>query len=325
MNIAFFGSPEIASDLLEQLIDTQTNFNIRLVITQPDKPVGKRLEILPTMVKKKAQAYNIPLFDKDLVKNEEELINQLTLLEIDLCIVYAYGNILSSRILSVPKHGFWNIHPSLLPKLRGPSPIVYSLLLGETETGVTLIKLNEKMDEGPIIDHHLVKITHDESRLELEKRLTKIGGELIIKNIQKMEMVHNIPITPQNNSEATYTKIIKKNYGYIPLPLLQKALSGNSSEPNDCPIMLKEYIDKYDYEGKYSNLLINPRTIVFNYYRSLSPWPGIWTLINISKGEKRLKITSVSLESSNLIINTVKLEGKNEVDFKTFNNTYNIF
>lgn len=324
MNIAFFGSPQIAALLLDKLIQEQNRlFDIKLVVTQPDKPAGKRLEIQPTAVKKKAQAYNIPFFDKELKMNQQELIELLDEYHIELCIIFAYGEIINTELLTHPRYGFWNIHPSLLPLYRGPAPAAYSLMLGDTVTGTSLIKLVAKMDAGPIIEQRKIQITPHDNRNTIEERLTLIGVDLLITNIQKLVNTKKVDSTAQNEMEATYTRLFKKEHGYIPVELLTKALQSESISINECPVLLKEYLEKY----RQNNLsdMYQAHLILFNYYRALTPWPGIWTRIMIQDVERRLKITHLSLEQNTLTIDSVQLEGKSEVPFKTFNSTYRIF
>ncbi len=323
MNIAYFGSPSISALLLKELLNEKSkDYSISLVVSQPDKPAGKRLEIQSTRVSELAQAYNIPIFNKTLKFNEVELISLLKEKRIDLCIIFAFGEIISKELLTTPAYGFWNIHPSLLPLYRGPSPIVYTLLLGEKNTGVTLMQLEEKMDSGPIIEQAQTNIELYEDRNKLEERLTLIGSTLLKENLKKSIINHKIVTKPQNDTSITYTSLIRKEDGYFELPFLQAAISNTPPSINDLPTILKIYLEKYSLnkiflESKNSN------EIFYNFYKALTPWPGIWTIINTPKGKKRLKITKISF-SNNLQIEYVQLEGKNEVDFKTFNASYKL-
>ena len=149
INIVYFGSPELSADILQDLIDNK-NINIALVVTQEDKLVGRKKILTSTPVKQLALKHKIPVFDgkiKVLIESDAQVS---ILNSADLGIVFAYGKILPNSLLDMIPGGFWNIHPSLLPELRGPSPIIYSLLLGHTTSGVCLIKMDDKMDHGDI-------------------------------------------------------------------------------------------------------------------------------------------------------------------------------
>jgi len=323
MKIAFFGSPEIASLLLESIIlKRDPSLQIAYIFTQPDQPVGKRLAITATPVKKMALKHHIPVFDKPLKENEQEAAAFLKLHEIEVCIVYAYGEILSEKMLTVPSEGYFNVHPSNLPKYRGPTPVAYTLMLGEEKTAVSLIKLDKKMDSGPIIGKIETDILATETRSELEVRLTHLATRLIIESLHKIQD-RTIRLIEQDKNEATYTKLLKKEHGYIPQEIIQKALSQQSIDADEFPYLLKEYCMKYPQRGIFHRFTSGE--LIYNYYRALTPWPGIWTTIQTQKGEKRLKLTSIQLKDKILILNTVQIEGKNEVEFKTFNKAYTIF
>ncbi len=323
MNIAYFGSPHISALLLKELLKEQhSDYSISLIVSQPDKPIGKKLEIRPTMVSEIASAYHIPLFNKPLKENEFDLIQILKNKNIDLCIIFAYGEILSSALLTIPKFGFWNIHPSLLPLYRGPSPIAYSLLLGDINSGVTLMKIGEKMDAGPIIEQVTTSIELQESRSMVEERLTLIGSTLLKKNLKKVIKNNEIVTRPQDNTLATYTSLLKKEDGYFNLQFLSNSLANNDCSIELLPKLLQNYLNRNELTESYLKLNSSGK-IFYNFFRALSPWPGIWTEINTNKGLKRLKIIKASYINE-LIINEVQLEGKNKVDFKTFNKAYNI-
>ncbi len=323
MNIAYFGSPSISALLLNELLkETNNDYSISLVVSQPDKPAGKRLEIQPTKVSEMAKAYHIPVFNKTLQNHEDELISLLKEKHIELCIIFAFGEIISKKLLHTPSLGFWNIHPSLLPMYRGPSPIVYTLLLGEKTTGVTLMKLEEKMDTGPIIEQAATTLELSEDRKKIEERLTLIGSTLLKENLKKTIINHTIDTKPQNDTSITYTSLIRKEDGYFELPFLLNAIENKTPSMTYVPTILKRYLEKYSLSHTYLESKTSEE-LFYNFYRALSPWPGIWTIINTTKGNKRLKITKASFDG-NLKIEYVQLEGKNEVDFKTFNTSYKL-
>src|SRR3989344_5706761 len=201
MNIAYFGSPKIAADLLYNLIKNQGSaYKIACVFTIEDKRAGKRLELTQTEVKKLGLELGIKVYDYELKKNE----------------------ILKSTI-----YGFWNIHPSLLPRYRGPSPIIYPLIMGDLETGVSVIKMTDKIDSGAILSQKKIPIKA-EARPELEKRLIELAYVLLKDLIEKQSSHEEIEFTPQDEKKVTETRLINKEDGFISKELIQKALNNEN-------------------------------------------------------------------------------------------------
>lgn len=319
MKTVFFGSPAIASDLLS-LLNEGHYLDIALIVTQPDKPVGKNLKLTPTPVKQLAQKLNISIFDGDM-RNKEiqmDLISRLLKEKFKLGILYAYGSLIPASIINLFPQGIWNMHPSLLPLYRGPSPTAYPLLLGDTKTGVTIMKLVQKLDAGPIINQREVLIDPLSTRESLEKKLTILGASLIKESIYKITENSFAPTYDQDASNSTYTRLLKKEDGYISPLLIRKTLSGESTIYNEIPPIIREYEEKYKL-----NFSFTAAQIVWNMYRAFQPWPGIWTTILTPQGQKRLLIKKVSLQQNNLYIQEVQLEGKRSVDFAVFNKAYN--
>lgn len=289
-SIAYFGSPGFSAVFLKKLfLDRNLPLEIKFVVTQPDKPAGREQMITSCPVKQTALKYNLPIFEINNFKLNEKL--KLEIKNLDLVLVYAYGEIIPEEFLSLPRLGFWNIHPSLLPKYRGPTPIATPLIRGDIETGVTIMKLIKKLDAGPIIAQKKSKIPPFERQPDLINRLTDLAYELFVKTINKIPK----KFTPQNEQLATYTQLLKKDDGFISLNNLKEALS--------------------------SELLSQ---IIFNKFRGLYSWPGLWTIININGQEKRLKITDVDFVKGKLILKKTQLEGKKEVDFEQFNAYYKV-
>ena len=206
MKIVFFGTPHFGALILEKLC--QSEYKPVLVITALDKPVGRKQVITPPPVKVVAEKYKISF-------GEITAIDNLKSLNPDLIIVAAYGKLLPKEILEIPKYGCLNVHPSLLPKYRGPSPIQYAILNGDQETGVTIILMDEKMDHGPILANSKIEI--DDFEIDypnLHNKLAQLGSDLLIETIPKWI---NGEIQPQTQDEAiaTFTKIIKKEDGKI--------------------------------------------------------------------------------------------------------------
>lgn len=181
--------------------------DIAAIITTPDKPIGRKQILTPSPVKKWALENNIPTLELESQKIKE--------LKPDLIIVAAYGEIVPKEILDIPEFGALNIHPSLLPKYRGASPIQATILNGDTETGVTIIKMDEKMDHGDIVANSKFEIRNSKPTYEeLSEKLADLGAELLISTLPDY-VNGKIKPKPQDHSKATFTKIIKKEDGRI--------------------------------------------------------------------------------------------------------------
>ena len=211
LKFIFWGTPEVASETLEIL--KESGFLPSLIVTSPDKPQGRKMLITPPSVKIWAEKNSIPCIQPEKLEKEMAVINKNGL-ETDLFIVVAYGKIIPENILNIPKLGSINIHYSLLPKYRGASPVESAILNGETETGITIQKMEYKMDSGPIIAKEKTEIFPDEKAPELRKRLIKIGGELLVKTLNTSEGWVGVQ---QDESQATFCQKIKKEDGLIDL------------------------------------------------------------------------------------------------------------
>ncbi len=209
MKIIFLGTPQFAAIILEKL--AKTEYKPILVVTEPDKPAGRKQVITPPPAKISAQKYNIAIVQPEKVS---DFVLRISDLKPDLVVVAAYGQILPKEILEIPKYGCLNIHPSLLPKYRGPSPIQYAILNGDKETGVNIILMEKKVDSGPIISNIQLPISNKVYYKDLEEKLAETGAKLLIDTIPKW-INGEIKPAPQDEEKATYTKIIKKEDGKI--------------------------------------------------------------------------------------------------------------
>jgi methionyl-tRNA formyltransferase len=208
--IIFIGTPEFGAIILEGLI--KADFKPALVITETDKPVGRKKIITPPPIKMAAQKFSIPIVQPEKIINCKLEIENL---QPDLIIVAAFGQIIPKNILDIPKFGCLNIHPSLLPKYRGPSPIQYAILNGDKETGVSIMLLDEKMDHGPIIAQRKLEfLISDLQFTNLHNELAKLGAELLIGAIPQW-LNGEIKLIPQDETKATFTKILKREDGKI--------------------------------------------------------------------------------------------------------------
>ena len=291
MKTIFFGTHEFATTILQGLIDSPL-IDVALVITQPDKPVGRKQELQKSPVKILAEENGIKIDQPESLKNYELGENY------ELGITAQYGLIIPENILNTPKHGILNVHTSLLPKYRGASPIQSVLINGETETGVTIMKMDKGMDTGAIISQKTIKIDENDTYSTLDKKLAKISILALLEAIPDY-ISGVLKLQPQDDSKATTCKLLTREDG------------------------------KIDWTKTTQE--------IYNLYRGLTPWPGIWTtwddrrlkLLEIKPGSKKLKPGQVNIENDELYIGTtdasveilsLQLEGKQKVDTKTFVN-----
>lgn len=211
MKILFFGTAAFAVPSLKQL---QTDgHEIVGVVTQPDKPVGRRQELTPSPIKKAAKELGIPVFEPTTLKDEAA---QKTLSELkpDVIVVVAYGKIIPPWLLELPKHGAINVHPSLLPKYRGASPLPAPIVNGDAETGVTIMLMDAELDHGPILSQEKIPLSGTETGETISKQLAEHGAQQLSKTLK--DFVEG-KITPkeQDHEAATYTEILTRDHGKI--------------------------------------------------------------------------------------------------------------
>ena len=207
-SVVFFGTPEFALPSLEALICH--GYTPELVVTKPDEPSGRKQIITPPPVKVYAQAHHIPVLQPIHLIHE---INKIP--DADLFIVVAFGMMIPQAVIDKPNKGTLNIHPSLLPRWRGPSPIQSAILNGDNETGVTLMQIDELMDHGPIIAQEKFSLEDKKyTSPELHDVLAKRGADMLIKTIPEW-FTGMITATPQDDLKATYCKLLKKDHGRI--------------------------------------------------------------------------------------------------------------
>ncbi|MEK7648372.1 MAG: methionyl-tRNA formyltransferase [Patescibacteria group bacterium] len=303
--IIFMGTPEYAVPYLEGLISA--GFNPCTVISQPDRPSGRKQTIEPTPIKKCALAHGIPVLQPEHIR-DTQWTNAIRDLSSDMIIVVAFGQIIPKSILDIPHKGCINIHPSLLPKYRGASPLQTALLNGDSETGVTIMHLDEKMDHGPIIAQEKIQLEMRETIISLRKKTTEVGIQLLIDSLSKIES-NAVKYTEQDHAQATYTKLLNLDDGSIDF-------SAESAE------------------------------IIDRKIRALNPEPGTWTVIQGKrlkileallvlgdKNDELLPPTTFFTKSENgkkylyarctpgiLQLDTVQLEGKKSMSGAEFAN-----
>lgn len=212
MKIVFCGTPKFATPTLRALVEN--HFDVRLVISQPDRPAGRGLSTVPTPVHQLAIDLNLPIIQPATIKNNADLRVQLEEIKPDAIIVVAYGRIIPQWMLDLPRFGNINVHASLLPKYRGAAPIQWAIAKGESTTGVTTMRLDAGLDTGDILLKREIPILHEDTHETLETKLSDVGGPLLIETLRGLEDGSIIP-TRQDHSEATLAPILKKEDGKI--------------------------------------------------------------------------------------------------------------
>ncbi len=204
MKIIYLGTPDFAVLPLKKIIES--GFEVVAVVSQPDRPVGRKREIKPTPVKACALEYGIPVYQFEKIRNEYKVLKDLNA---DIMVTCAYGQILTQEVIDLTPKGVFNIHASLLPKYRGASPIQSCLLFGEKKSGVTIMKTDIGIDTGDIVSVKETDILPLETAGELFDRLSVIGSELIVETLKQIELGKETYI-PQNHELATHSKMITK-------------------------------------------------------------------------------------------------------------------
>ncbi|MEA2006644.1 MAG: methionyl-tRNA formyltransferase [Patescibacteria group bacterium] len=301
LKIIFMGTPHIAMEILAFLIDS--NLNITCVVTQPDRPFGRKKETIPSLVKNMALQNEIEVFQTE--KIDHETIAFFKEKKPDLIILVAFGILLPNELLEIPTFGSINIHPSLLPKFRGPSPIQTALLKGESQTGISIMLMSKKMDAGPILAQKKIEVGKNENYQELEKHIIEISKDLLLDTM-KQWITKKITPKTQDESKASFCEIISKRDGFI--------------------------------DWKQTSYQI------FNQYRAFSKWPKIYSFWNDKKSKKKIIFNQIQVTSQTfpekkpgeifqidnkvliatnngaIILKIITPEGKNEMKIQEFVN-----
>jgi methionyl-tRNA formyltransferase len=238
MRILFMGTPDFAAQALKSLLDSR--HNVVGVVTQPDKPRGRGHKLTPPEVKVLAEENGLSVYQPERLK-DGELMPVLENLKPDVIVVVAYGKILPKYVLDFAKYGCVNVHASLLPKYRGAAPIQWAIVNGDSETGVTIMQMNEGVDTGDMLDAVRTQIDEYETAELLFDRLAKLGGQLLIDTINKMEDGEIIPV-PQDDSTATYAPIISKSDGIIDWEMSARQISKLICGMNSWPMAQTSYL-----------------------------------------------------------------------------------
>ena len=260
LRIIFMGTSIFAETILETLV--KNRFNVISVFTKPDAKAGRKNELVQTPVKKYAQENNIKVYDPE--KLDAQVAQEIKKMKPDMIIVAAYGKIIPKEILDMPGFGCINIHASLLPKFRGASPIQNALMCGEKETGVSIILMDKGIDTGDILLQNKITIKKDQNAQELSADLARLGSEMLIKLMplwieKKAEKVLHVIIEPikQDDTKATLCQLIERSDG------------------------------KIIWEDEAVN--------IFNRFRALYPWPGIYCYWEKDGSLVRIKLLKIGI------------------------------
>jgi methionyl-tRNA formyltransferase len=207
--LVFFGTEDFSAVSLEALI--QAGFNVVLVITKPDHKTGRGQVLTAPKVKQIALAHSIEVLQPN---DLDEVTDKITSVNSDFGVLVSYGKLIPKRTLDLFSRGIINVHPSLLPRWRGPSPIESTILSGDTKTGVSLIKLSKGMDEGPVYAQQEINLSGSETRLQLYEQLAKLGAELLVEKLPQI-IDGELKPTSQDSSAATYSRLLNKQDGLI--------------------------------------------------------------------------------------------------------------
>jgi methionyl-tRNA formyltransferase len=327
MKIVFFGTPDYVLPIPISLHKTFKEKGlispIAAVVTQAPKPTGRKKMLTYSPIDKWAHTHKVPIF-----YTPEDLLSKN--IQADIGILASFGQIIPRGVLQHFHLGILNAHPSLLPKYRGASPVQATILLEET-TGVSIIKLDEKLDHGPILTKFKEEIAPNDTTETLRKRLFERSAKVLV-DLLPAYIKGKINLKPQKETEATTTKQITKQDGFIPPEYLTPTFKGRS------------------FKGKWQVKFIKGCSLVpnaqnlSNFIRAMQPWPGAWTQIKLQgykdtklKRDKKTKIQSykgtelqrlkilkahLTIDHQSLAIDEVQLEGKNPVSWKQFCEAY---
>ena len=278
---AFWGTGPLAESVLYSLY--KNNLTPALVITKPDSKIGRKQEIISPQIKTWCDLKGIKVYQPESLKDNTELIDLLK--SFDMSIVASYGKIIPEEILDIHRLGILNVHPSTLPLYRGPSPIESQLLTGTKEIGLTIIKMDEEMDHGPILLQNKLSITERDNSHTVEIKAGQLGGEML-SQIFESYTGGNLLSKEQKHEEATFCKFVKTSDGEI----------------------------------KLTDNIEN----IKNKFRAYTPWPGIFFMHKHNENEIRVKISDLDIDAKeiDLLIKKVIPQGKKEMTFESFKNGY---
>ncbi len=303
MKIIFAGTPEFSVSVLTALINA--GHNIVGVYCQPDRPKGRGRVLTPCPVKTQALEYNLPVLQPESLKDEEAQ-TELKNLNAAVMVVVAYGQILPKEVLQMPQYGCLNIHASLLPRWRGAAPIQRAILAGDKTTGIGIMQMNEGLDTGAILLEKTCAITNTDTAQSLHDKLASLGANAIVTALKNLK---NLSPTPQNKTEVTYAKKLKKDEAWINWTQSATQINRQIRAFNPYPIaQTNATSDKFNEK----TLRILSATAINNNHNSQ---PG-----EIIKHDK--KECLVATGDGILSLKTVQLSGKKALNITDFSNAY---
>lgn len=316
MKIVFFGTPEYVVPVLDTLYKTfrskQNERVIEAVVTQRPKPTGRKQLLEYSPVDTWAYKKSIPVFfnPNDLIKNN---------VKADVGVLASFGQILDKDVVDYFPFGIINLHPSLLPKFRGASPVQGALIAGETITGLTFTKMDTDLDKGLLISQFTEEVQNNDTTKSLRNRLFLRGAE-VIKTLLPAYLSGKTRLRPLSNFPKTFTKQINKEDAFISPKVIEQGIHGKES--------------KIDWKIPFiNNFVIHPSTQTLdNFIRAMVPWPVAWTTIKLHDQNLRIKILRAHLEKieqkedpssiQKLVLDEVQLEGKTPVTWRQFKEGY---
>lgn len=307
LNVIFMGTPDFARDSLRALYEV--GHNILAVVTNVDKPKGRGMKLMPSPVKEYALEKNLNLFQPEKIRGNDEFINEIKALKPDIICAVAYGKIIPKEILDIPKYGCVNVHPSLLPKYRGATPIQTAIINGDTVTGVTTLYMNEELDAGDIILQEEINIENHQTTGDIWEIASRVGSELLVETLSKIE-IGTAPRISQGNDYIVTQKLDKEmakiNWksqtaveisnlirGLDPIMGAYAILNGKKVKFWKAePLTIDEFVSRYNEFNNYKERLENesiPGAIVYIDYKEAM-------YLKANKGI--LKVTEVQAENA---------------------------
>lgn len=305
MRIVFFGTPDYVLPILSGLYKAYKVIDISpiaAVVTQHPKPSGRSKELKYSPVDTWAHKHGVPIYYESSKLIEENV-------KADLAILASYGEIIPKNVINYFPKGILVIHPSLLPQFRWSSPVPATIITGTNPTGLTIFKMDDKFDHGPIVSQFKEDVMPDDTYGILRDRLFEKSARFLIQTLPSY-LNGKINLKPQDEAKASFSAMIKKEDAYIPGKFLEAAIEDKSVKPKWSMKFIK-------IDGKMFNLVPTPEN-VYAFIRAMDPWPGAWTNIVLNGEVKRLKIISVKINDDELTIEKVQLEGKKEVTWSQF-------
>jgi methionyl-tRNA formyltransferase len=301
LTLVFAGTPSFAVPTLEALV--HRGFDVRLVVTQPDRQRGRGLELTPSPVKQSAADLGIPIAQPGTIKSNDSFRAQLTALQPDAIVVVGYGRIIPGWMIELPRLGNLNVHASLLPKYRGAAPIQWAIAQGETVTGITTMRIDAGLDTGDILLQRELAIEADDTAITIASKLAAVGADLMVETLNQL-CAGTLHPRPQDHTLATLAPILKKEDGRVDF---QRSAIEN-----------------------------------WNRLRGFQPWPGAFTTFRgknlqilkarpieralspgLLKAESHLPVVGCGFGSS-LELHELQLEGKKKMPGQDFVNGYRI-